>query len=227
MWVKICGNTSLEDAQAAIDFGADALGFVFAPSSRQVAPTAVSAITSRLVGKPECFGVFQTMDFAEIRDAVRTAGLTGVQLHGGVAFDLVAALRKEFGPTLSITQTLHWEINGNAEAATQLSHLVRDLRETGQVDRILIDSKVGKALGGTGQTYNWNAAQALFGHTVKIEMIVAGGLRPENVGEAIERLRPFGVDVSSGVESEPGRKDRERLRLFIERARAAGENPAS
>ncbi|RXH58691.1 phosphoribosylanthranilate isomerase [Granulicella sibirica] len=227
MWVKICGNTSLKDAQAAVDLGADAIGFVFAPSSRQMTPEAVRVITERLTGKPECFGVFQTMNFAEIRDAVRTAGLTGVQLHGGVSIDLIAALRKEFSPSLSITQTLHWDINGSPEAANQLSRLVHDLRETGQVNRILIDSKVGKALGGTGRTFDWNAAQQLFRDAGEIEMIAAGGLNPENVGEAVQRLRPFGVDVSSGVESEPGRKDPERLRLFIERARAAGENPAS
>ena len=227
MWVKICGNTSLEDAQAAVDLGADAIGFVFAPSSRQMTSEAVAVITARLVGEPECFGVFQSTDFEEIRDTVRTAGLTGVQLHGGVSFDLIAALRNEFGPTLSITQTLHWEIDGGPNAATQLSRLVRDLRNTGQVDRILIDSKVGKALGGTGQTFDWNAAQQLFRDAGEMEMIVAGGLNPENVGEAVERLRPFGVDVSSGVESLPGRKDPERLRLFIVGARAAGENPAS
>jgi phosphoribosylanthranilate isomerase len=227
VWVKICANTTLEDAQAAMDLGADAIGFVFAPSSRRMTPEAVGSITAKLNGSAERFGVFHVMDFEEIRDTVHVAGLTGAQLHGGVSIPLLAALRQEFGSSLSITQTLHWDLNGGPDASEDLVRIVRDLQASGLVNRILVDSKVGNALGGTGRSFDWNAARALFRDAGEMEMIVAGGLRPENVGEAVERLRPFGVDVASGVESMPGRKDPERLRQFIQRARAASENRAS
>jgi phosphoribosylanthranilate isomerase len=223
MWIKICANTNLEDAQAALDLGADAVGFVFAPSSRRVTPEQVGAITARLAGGGERIGVFHETDFAAIEPAVRVAGLSGVQLHGGVTPHLAARLREAFGDGLTIIQTLHWSVDGGGETAADLAERVAGLRGEGVVDRVLVDSKVGAALGGTGRAFDWEQAQGLFGGTGGMRMIVAGGLGPGNVGEAIARLQPWGVDVASGVEAGPGRKDRERLRQFIECARAAGE----
>ncbi len=222
MWIKICANTSVEDAQAAIDLGADAIGYVFAPSTRRVTPEVAGGITVRLLGDVERIGVFHEGDLQAIRSAVRVAGLTGVQMHGGPWPEVIRGLREEFGETISLTQTLHWEVDGGAEVGERLAGQVAELR--GVVDRVLVDSKVGAALGGTGRRFDWEAGRGLFAGANEMEMIVAGGLDPENVGAAIEGLRPWGVDVASGVEREPGRKDPERLRLFIERARAA-ENP--
>jgi phosphoribosylanthranilate isomerase len=221
MWVKICANTNLEDTQLALDLGADAVGFVFAPSKRRVTPEQVGEITARLTGDGERIGVFHELEFEAIRDAVRVAGLTGVQLHSQGKPALPGLLKSEFGPALTIAQTLHWVVD--AENATEeLLHRVEALEGAGHVDRILIDSKVGSALGGTGHAFDWNAAANLF-ERAGLPMIVAGGLGPGNVTEAMERLKPWGVDVASGVESVPGKKDPERLRQFIERARAAGE----
>jgi phosphoribosylanthranilate isomerase len=220
MWVKICANTNLHDAQMALDHGADAVGFVFAPSSRRVTPEQVGKITARLTGPGERVGVFQTLEFDTLRDAIRIAGLTGVQLHGEGDPALAGLLKAEFGPTLTVTQTLHWVIDGG-DSAGELLRMIAEIQASGHVDRILVDSKVGSALGGTGRTFDWNAAQRLFAES-GLPMIVAGGLGPGNVTEAIERLKPWGVDVASGVEREPGKKDLERLRQFIDRARAAG-----
>lgn len=219
MWVKICANTNLDDAQMALDLGADAVGFVFAPSTRCVTPEQVGEITARLTGPGERVGVFHALEFNTLRDAVRIAGLTGVQLHGQSDPALAGQLKAEFGPTLTIAQTLHWKVDGG-DSAEQLLHKAARIQEMGYVDRILVDSKVGSALGGTGRTFDWSAAQVLFAEA-GLPMIVAGGLGPGNVTEAIGRLKPWGVDVASGVEREPGRKDPERLKQFIDHARAA------
>ena len=222
MWVKICANTNLLDAQMALDLGADAIGFVFAPSTRRVTPEQVGAITAQLRPGGERIGVFHELEFEAIRDAVRIAGLTGVQLHSEGAPGLPAALKKAFGTELTVAQTLHWVVDG-AVSADDLLAKVAKIKAEGFVDRILIDSKVGKALGGTGRTFDWDAARELFAEA-ELPMIVAGGLGPGNVTEAIERLKPWGVDVASGAESEPGKKDPERLRQFISYAKAAGES---
>ena len=223
MWVKICANTNLDDAQRALDLGADAIGFVFAPSSRRVTPEQVGSITARLTGNGERIGVFHALEFDALRDAVRVAGLTGVQLHGIGDPALPGQLRAEFGPALTIAQTLHWVVDAEGDPTGDMLRRVAELKAAGQVDRILVDSKVGSALGGTGRTFGWNAAEKLFAES-GLPMIVAGGLGPGNVTEAIARLKPWGVDVASGVESEPGKKDPERLRQFISYARTAGES---
>jgi phosphoribosylanthranilate isomerase len=226
MWVKICANTNLDDAQMALDLGADAIGFVFAPSARRVTPEQAGEITARLKGPGERVGVFHALEFDTLRDTVRIAGLTGVQLHGEGDPELAGRLKAEFGPALTIAQTLHWVVDHDVDggnSAEQLLRKVAEIQAAGHVDRILVDSKVGSALGGTGRTFDWNAAQKLFAES-GLPMIVAGGLGPGNVAEAIERLKPWGVDVASGVEREPGEKDPERLRQFIDRAQAAGES---
>ncbi len=222
MWIKICANTNLEDTQLALDLGADAVGFVFAPSARRVSPAQVAAINAALrPGPQERIGVFQTTSFQEIRTTVTIAHLTGIQLHHQPDPTLLAALRSEFGPTLTLIQTLHWPTDVPAETTAQtLARQYHRLAETGIVDRILVDAKVGQALGGTGQTFAWQHARALFQGAGSIDMIVAGGLNPENVREAIERLNPWGVDVASGVEEVPGRKGPEQLERFIQNARA-------
>jgi phosphoribosylanthranilate isomerase len=220
MWVKICANTNLEDTQMALDLGADAVGFVFAPSSRRVTPEQVGEITARLTGLGERVGVFHALEFDTLRDAIRIAGLTGIQLHGEGDPALAGRLRAEF-PALTIAQTLHWVVDGDTSAHDLLAK-IEVIEATGHVDRILVDSKVGSALGGTGRTFDWDAATKLFADS-GLPMIVAGGLGPGNVTEAVERLKPWGVDVASGVESVPGKKDPERLRQFISYARAAGE----
>jgi phosphoribosylanthranilate isomerase len=217
MWVKICANTNLEDAARAAELGADAVGFVFAESKRQVTAAQVAAITPHLPDKVERVGVFYSRDANEIAGVVAEAGLTAVQLHGGLDEALIDLLAGR----VRIIQTLHWVV-GAEGAAERLMEELRRIAAGGVVDRVLIDSKVGSAGGGTGIAFDWPAARAVFAAApAGLRLIVAGGLRQENVAEAIAQLRPFGVDVASGVEASPGRKDHARLARFIENARGA------
>jgi phosphoribosylanthranilate isomerase len=219
MWVKICGNTNLEDAARAAELGADAVGFVFAPSPRQMTAAQVATITRELRGPVERVGVFQSRDAEEIARTAAEAGLTAVQLHGGLDEGLVERLAERFAGRVRMIQVLHWTLGEGAAAAELVGQLER-VAALGVVDRVLIDSKVGAATGGTGVAFDWSAARAVFASAPeRIRLIVAGGLRAANVAQAIARLRPWGVDVSSGVETSVGRKDAALVEQFIANAR--------
>jgi phosphoribosylanthranilate isomerase len=216
MWVKICGNTNLEDAALAAELGADAVGFVFAASKRQVTAAQVGAITRRLDGRVERVGVFDSRDAEEIARTAEEAGLTAVQLHGGLDEGLVERLAERFAG--GVIQTLHWVVGASAADAEELAGQVAQVAALG-VERVLIDSKVGAAMGGTGVAFDWGAARRVLASAPGgLRLIVAGGLRPENVAQAIAELRPWGVDVSSGVEAAVGRKDPALVRQFIANA---------
>jgi phosphoribosylanthranilate isomerase len=218
-WVKICGNTSLADAQLAIEYGADALGFVFAESKRRVTPGHVATITPHLPQNVERVGVFYSRDAAEIASVVEQAGLTAAQLHGGLDLSLIEELRHRLGKEFGLIQTLHWVVG--SDSAQRLKEELREIAAFGLVDRVLVDSKVGSAGGGTGVSFDWAAARNVFREAApQLRIIAAGGLRPENVGEAIRALNPWGVDVASGVEAGPGEKDPEKLRAFLRAAKA-------
>lgn len=222
MWVKICGNTNFEDAKLAADLGADALGFVFAESKRRVTPAQVKEITSHLPAHVERIGVVDSHDASEIVGIVREAGLSGVQLHGGFDLRLVERLRELLGNEVSIIQTLHWVVGTDSSA--QMSAELQQIIAAKAVDRVLIDSRVGNVGGGTGVSFDWKVAQSVLSEaSSQLKVIVAGGLRPENISEAIRELSPWGVDVVSGVESVPGRKDPEKLAAFIHLAKARKE----
>ena len=222
MWVKICANTNLEDARLAAEFGADAVGFVLAPSKRRVTAAQVADIVPVLPGEVEKIGVFATPDADEIAGIVRETGLTGIQLHGALNVDLARRLRADLGGNVTIIQTLHWVVDleqpGGLESANDVAAQFRAIADEPAIDRILIDTKIGGWSGGSGVSFDWRAARAVLGGS-KSRVIVAGGLRPENVGDAIAELAPWGVDVASGVEAEPRRKEPEKLREFIKKAR--------
>lgn len=213
LWIKICANTSLADAQLAAKAGADAVGFVFAPSSRRVTAEQVAKITPHLPAAVEKIGVFVDAAFEEITATVETAGLTGVQLHFGSAPELPAQLRAKFGAKLRITGVMHFD----AAAGERAAMLARDVN----IDALLVDSRTTAAVGGTGQIYDWElASKSLFQNSNgRKPLVAAGGLHPGNVAEAIATLRPWGVDVASGVEAAPGRKDAAKVRAFIAAAR--------
>jgi phosphoribosylanthranilate isomerase len=214
LWVKICANTSIADAQLAADAGADAVGFVLAPSPRRVTAEQVGAITPHLPAAVEKIGVFVDADLATIAETVALAGLTGVQLHSGGRDDLAAQLRERFGPSLRILQVVHF----GEEASSQL----QAASANPSVDAVLVDSRTANAVGGTGIPFDWQAARAtVFDGESALKLIAAGGLTPANVAAAILTLRPWGVDVASGVESSPGRKDAQKVREFVANARAA------
>jgi phosphoribosylanthranilate isomerase len=219
MWIKICGNTNLEDALLAAELGADALGFVFAESKRQVAAEEVARITPHLPRSVERVGVFYSHDAEEIARAVREAGLNAVQLHGGLDVELAGRLRDLLGPGIGLIQTLHWTFG--ADSGDGLGEGLRNVVGSGLMDRVLIDSRVGTAGGGTGVSFDWKAARAVLNKNAGgLRVIAAGGLRPENVADAIRELKPWGVDVVSGVESSPGQKHPEKLAAFLRIARS-------
>jgi phosphoribosylanthranilate isomerase len=214
IWVKICANTSLEDARVAADAGADALGFVFAASPRQVTIAQAAAIVPQLPREVEKIGVFVNASYEEIAATVDAVGLTGAQLHFAPPEGLSTRLRARFGELLRILRVVHFD-GTVVHDATALSD--RD------ADGILVDSRNARAVGGTGVAFDWNAARkSIFSGDSARRLIAAGGLAPHNVVEAIEKLEPWGVDVVSGVEVMPGRKDAAKVRAFIANARAAG-----
>jgi phosphoribosylanthranilate isomerase len=220
MWVKICGNTGLEDAQLAVELGADALGFVFAESKRHVTAAQVAAITPHLPPHVERVGVFSSCDAEEIAGIVREAALNAVQMHGGLDVELAARLRDLLGDGVGLIQGLHWAVG--SDGAAKLDAQLQAVATAGSTDRVLLDSRVGQESGGTGVAFDWKAARSVLENSADdLRVIVAGGLRPENVAEAIKELKPWGVDVVTGVEGSPGRKDPQKLAAFLRIAKSA------
>ncbi|HEX3569516.1 MAG TPA: phosphoribosylanthranilate isomerase [Acidobacteriaceae bacterium] len=224
MWVKICANTNLEDAAIAAELGADAVGFVFASSKRQVSIAQVAVMTAALPLGVERVGVFDSQSADEIAAAASQAGLTAVQLHRGYDESLLALLSEILSDRVEIIPTLHWNIDsGDSAIADRIASELERIAVAGRVRRVLVDSKVNGTSGGTGVPFDWNAARRVFAQGPEtLNIILAGGLRPENIAEAIQELNPSGVDVASGVEASPGHKDPARIAAFIRNARSAG-----
>jgi|HubBroStandDraft_1064217.scaffolds.fasta_scaffold61638_2 phosphoribosylanthranilate isomerase len=218
LWIKICGNTSLADARLAVDAGADAVGFVFAPSPRRVTVAEAASIISHLPKTVEKIGVFVDAGLAEIYSTVRASGLTGVQLHFDAAGEMPVKLGERLGPALRILRVLHFEAGPAKKLKVQLVEHARNPH----IDAVLVDSRTAKAPGGTGVAFDWTKARrTIFADAGKLKLIAAGGLNPANVAQAIKVLEPWGVDVVSGVEAAPGRKDPHKVEEFVARARAA------
>ncbi|HEY3412957.1 MAG TPA: phosphoribosylanthranilate isomerase [Armatimonadota bacterium] len=214
--IKICGITNPEDALAAVEAGADALGLVFAPSPRCVTLEQAKAIRMAVPSDVELVGVFVNEDFMAVHDAVLTAHLGGVQFYRNPISQWTEA---ECVRWLDIVLARGVRVV-RAFPARDVESLRAELRQLPQsVDQILLDAFVSGVEGGTGKTFDWTLAAAAkeFGNPV----IIAGGLTPDNVADAIRLTQPWGVDVSSGVESSPGRKDADAMRRFVTNARAA------
>jgi phosphoribosylanthranilate isomerase len=219
IWIKICGNTSREDALLAAEAGADAVGFVFAPSPRQVTAAEVAAIAPHLPATVEKIGVFVDATLEEIVSTVEACGLTGVQLHFDADPELPARLHEKLGPELRILCVIHFD----EQTAVQCTARFAEYNSNQHVDAALVDAMMTVAAGGTGKTFDWEAARKALFHHVGAEkhLIAAGGLNPVNVADAIATLRPWGVDVATGVEASPGRKDAAKVMEFVNRARKA------
>jgi phosphoribosylanthranilate isomerase len=214
MWIKICANTNVDDALLAAEAGANAIGLVFAASPRCVTVEQAGQITPRLPESVEKIGVFVDATFEELVKAVEAGGLTGLQLHSPGNPDLTGHLREHFGDAFRILQVIHYQQG--------LENQLRAAQKDTAIDGVLVDSRTATLLGGTGQRYDWQAAGTSFMKSgAGLRLVVAGGLNPENVSEAIETLRPWGIDVASGVELSPGRKNPEKVRAFIENAKIA------
>ena len=205
--IKICGITRKEDAWAAVDAGADALGFVFVPGTpRFIEPERAASITRHLPPFVSCVGLFVNADPALIRAAVTEARLDTVQLHGDESPEVGLLLRGQ----VRVIQA--FRVQG-PEILLQLPNYRKS------ADAWLLDAYVPGAAGGTGARFDWNLAVEAreLGHP----LILAGGLKPENIADAVRQVRPFAVDVSSGVEISPGRKESEKVQRLIAAARSA------
>jgi phosphoribosylanthranilate isomerase len=201
VFVKICGVTNEEDALLAVAMGADAVGFVFAPSPRQIAPPAVRDIVRRLPHEVLTVGVFRDQSAQQVVETINLLGLRGAQLHGHESPSEAEWVRRR----------VPFVIKAFA-AGDRMFDRMGDY----DVDALLVDS----ADPGSGRVFDWSLAEHL---PLDRRIIVAGGLNPDNVGEAIRRFSPWGVDVASGVESAPGKKDAVRVMRFVNEAKAFEE----
>jgi phosphoribosylanthranilate isomerase len=199
VFVKICGTTNESDALFAVAMGADAVGFIFAPSPRQVAIDHARDIARRLPPEVLTVGVFRDDAPKRVADVVHRAGLRGAQLHGQEKPEDTAWVRQQVGFVIKAFP-----------AGSAALERARDYR----ADLVLIDSHAP----GSGEVFDWSLAE---GAPSGLRLMLAGGLNPDNVGEAIAKVRPWGVDVSSGVEAAPGVKDPRLVRTFIKAAREA------
>lgn len=204
MFVKICGITSEQDALLAVAVGADAVGFIFAPSPRQVPVLRVADIVKRLPREVLTVGVFRNETPERVIQIVHQAGLQAAQLHGHESPKMLQQVKAEV-PTV---------FKGVVAGSTAF----RRSDEFG-ADAILVDAKRP----GSGQVFDWRLAEDA---PSSVALIMAGGLTVENVGEAISKVRPWGVDVVTGVERSPGVKDPILVRDFVHAARVASESSA-
>ncbi len=216
-WTKICGTTNLGDANLAVSAGADALGFIFAPSSRQIQQDAAAEIIAALPAKIAKIGVTVNHSPEAVAKLAQTVGLTGIQLQGDEPGDQLRAYRSALAPRkiIKTLQARHVLAGGD-------EYLYRYLRESEFFDALLLDAGVPGQPGGTGIPFDWNALAPLVAHIKRwTPVIIAGGLTAENVPDALRQFEPWGVDVASGVESAPGHKDEAKLRAFVHAVRIA------
>ncbi|MBN1458708.1 MAG: phosphoribosylanthranilate isomerase [Armatimonadetes bacterium] len=205
--IKICGITNKEDAEAAVEAGADAIGLnFFAESPRHVTPERAAEIIAVVSPFVTSVGVFVDTSVNEVRETLRVSGCTVAQLHGAEDQDYLGALAPI--PVIKVVRV------GNSLETSLFEHY-REARA------ILLDTYVAGQMGGTGQRFDPTLASGLIAEGWRI--IMAGGLTPKNVGEVVAKVRPHGVDVSSGVEIKPGRKDHMKIRQFVAAVRAAEE----
>jgi phosphoribosylanthranilate isomerase len=203
--VKICGITNWTDARSAVEAGAQFLGFNFyRPSPRYIQPAAARRIIRRLPGSIAVVGVFVNESEANMLAIARRVGLDYLQLHGDEPPEQVARLKREI-PVIKVVRVR------DSFRPSQLDSL-------GRASAILLDGFDSRRHGGTGKTFNWNLARGSNGSRC---IFLAGGLTPDNVAEAIRVARPYAVDVCSGVEARPGRKDPARIAALMWAVKAA------
>ncbi len=206
--VKICGITDIPYAQAAIEAGADLIGVVLAHSPRQVTYDKAKEIATAVKKHVPVVGVFVNMPAATVNSVATSCGLDWVQLSGDESWEYCQEIEKPLIKAIHISP--EWKEE----------ELLAHLEEGQRLDRppvYLLDTLVENKYGGTGQVFAWEVAR---GAVAKFPIIIAGGLSPENVGQVVSRLRPWGVDVSSGVES-GGVKDVDKIKAFVQAVRSA------
>lgn len=204
--IKICGLTTPQDARAAIELGADALGFNFFPGSRRYVGRETEWI-GELPGSVEKVAILVNPSLVEAKAIALTPGVTALQLHGTESPEFCLHLLEE---------GIRFEKAVPVSDPRSLKNLPDFSTRT-----LLLDSGGASEFGGSGRVFPWEIARAFVNANPELRVILAGGLSPENVADAVATVRPFGVDVTTGVEASPGRKDYGRLRAFILAARAA------
>jgi phosphoribosylanthranilate isomerase len=216
-WVKICGMTNLEDALTAVEAGADAVGFVFYEKSpRNISVDAAREIVEKLPEGMEKIGVFVNEASAKIEAIATEVGLTAVQFNGDEYENLTKhhTDRRAFLTLPASVVAFSWRKKGEAWG--------RLVGFPANLGAIVLDSGTREQRGGTGKRFNWREAHAFVSLMSQLHpIVVAGGLTSANVGEAIGILKPWGVDVASGVEVKPGKKDPEKVRAFVKAVRDA------
>jgi phosphoribosylanthranilate isomerase len=202
VFTKVCGITNPGDAREAADVGADAIGLIFARSPRRVDVEEARGISIALPDDILKVGVFVDADPEQVLRTAREVGLDLAQLHGDETPETASAIRGAGLPVMKAVRVR------NAEALKTLRGYEADL--------FLLDAWSARARGGTGETFDWELAKSVKGHD---NIVISGGLSPENVREAIEFFEPYGVDASSSLEERPGEKDGERVRRFVRAAK--------
>jgi phosphoribosylanthranilate isomerase len=204
--IKICGITNLEDANKAIELGADAIGFMFyPPSPRYIAPEEASRIIANLNNASVIkIGVFVDEKIETVKEIFIQCSLDNIQLHGQET--------AEYCQNLGISKIIKAISIKNKDD-------IKKIKSYPFISTFLLDTKTDKLPGGTGQTFDWKIIENIKRKDMKI--ILAGGLSPENITEAIKIVRPYGVDISSLIESRPGKKDHLKMEEFILKARKA------
>ena len=211
MRVKFCGITNLDDAAEGVRLGAWAIGLIhFHGSPRNVDPAVAAQIAAAFRRKCEIVGVFVNPTLEEVTRAVEDEGLTMVQLNGNEGASFCGEVKRRTG--VKVAKAIHVASAADVHGA-----------EAFRTDFHLFDRRAKGAWGGTGESFDW---ELLRNHRSEVPAILAGGLRPENVVEAIAVTRPFAVDVASGVELEPGRKDHAAMSAFFEAANSVGAEAA-
>lgn len=204
--IKVCGITNKEDARAAVAAGADALGFIFVEQSpRLVNPDMVRAITRELPPFVEAIGVFRDEEMEAVAELIHYCSLTMVQLHGSES--------PEYCEKISCPVIKSFSIHSETESGELAAY-------SGIVSGFLLDTYHKDLAGGTGMVFDWKLVEQI---KPPGPVILAGGLNPENIVQAIRQVRPFAVDVNSGVEYQPGRKDTDKLKSFADEVRKADE----
>ncbi|MBW2610069.1 MAG: phosphoribosylanthranilate isomerase [Deltaproteobacteria bacterium] len=198
--VKVCGITELQDASVAVELGADVLGFIFAPSPRRISPDEAREIISALPPFVKTMGCFVNEEPATIREIIYYCGLDLIQLHGDESPDFC----QEFMPYA--TRALRMKDETTLRTIEQYQGKVRGL---------VLDTYTKRKVGGTGKTFDWELAVKV--KDMGIPVILAGGLNPSNIERAISTVRPYAVDVNSGVEERPGKKSHTLLKELFEK----------